>query len=150
MQNGPFHSKFNENNIYFSTNKQKTTIPTKQQKNNKKQQKIIQKKRKTRKNKTKQPPLPPPPLSKIIPKFNKKIIETVANSKHVSPNAHIYELSLSYHSTGFLILTGGVKLGLRSPISFFLQWCGHATVFHMRVQSQPSHITEWTGWSALL
>lgn len=149
MQNGPFHSKFNENNIYFSTNKkqQYQQNKTKKPKNNKK---LYKKKRKTRKNKTKQPPLPPPPLSKIIPKFNKKIIETVANSKHVSPNAHIYELSLSYHSTGFLILTGGVELGLRSPISFFLQWCGHATVFHMRVQSQPSHITEWTGWSALL
>jgi hypothetical protein len=120
LQNGPFHSKFNENNIYFSTNKQKTTIPTKQKKKQK-TTKNYTKKRKTRKNKTKQPPPPPPPLSKIIPKFNKKIIETVANSKHVSPNAHIYELSLSCHSTGFLILTGGVELGLRSPISFFLQ-----------------------------
>ena len=120
MQNGPFHSKFNENNIYFSTNKkqQYQQNKTKKPKNN---NKLYKKKRKTRKNKTKQPPPHPPPLSKIIPKFNKKIIETVANSKHVSPNAHIYELSLSYHSTGFLILTGGVELGLRSPISFFLQ-----------------------------
>ena len=120
MQNGPFHSKFNENNIYFSTNKkqQYQQNKTKKPKNNKK---LYKKKRKTRKNKTKQPPPHPPPLSKIIPKFNKKIIETVANSKHVSPNAHIYELSLSCHSTGFLILTGGVELGLRSPISFFLQ-----------------------------
>ena len=106
--------------IFQQTNKkqQYQQNKTKKTKNNKK---LYKKKRKTRKNKTKQPPLPPPPLSKIIPKFNKKIIETVANSKHVSPNAHIYELSLSYHSTGFLILTGGVELGLRSPISFFLQ-----------------------------
>ena len=103
--------------LIILTNISKKNKKTKKQKNKKNKNK----KRKTRKNKAKQPLPPPPPLSKIIPKFNKKIIETVANSKHVSPNAHIYELSLSCHSTGFLIKTGGVELVLWSPISPFSQ-----------------------------
>lgn len=102
------------------------------------------KKQQCQQNKTTTTTLPPPTV-RIIQKFNKKIIETVTNSKHVSHNAHIYELSLSCYSTGFLINTGGVELVLWSPISPFLQWCGHATVFHMWVQSQPSLITGCTG-----
>ena len=112
----PFIQSSTKITFIFQQTKNNNTNKTKKKQ---KTTKNYTKKRKTRKNKTKQPPPHPPPLSKIIPKFNKKIIETVANSKHVSPNAHIYELSLSCHSTGFLILTGGVELGLRSPISFF-------------------------------
>jgi len=45
--------------------------------------------------------------------------------------------------TGTSIKGGEVKISLCPKPPLVVKWCGDASVFHMRVKYQPSHITGW-------
>jgi hypothetical protein len=56
----------------------------------------------------------------------------------------LHDRSLSCLGIGTSIKSDGVKLVLWPQTLLLLKWCGRATVFHMWVKRQLSHITEWT------